>query len=161
MEIRNLKIADSSAFLALLIKLDNETKFMMLEPGERDMSLENMQRRLSNIDETILGVYDNEDLIGFISLLRRNANRAKHSAYIVIGILSSHTGKGIGKRLFMEGEKWAIRHNVTRLELTVMVHNINAIKLYEKVGFIKEGIKKNSLFIDEKYIDEYYMGKLL
>ena len=42
-----------------------------------------------------------------------------------------------------------------------MTHNLNAIKLYEKVGFIKEGVKKNSLLVDGNYVDEYYMGKIL
>jgi RimJ/RimL family protein N-acetyltransferase len=36
-----------------------------------------------------------------------------------------------------------------------------AIKLYEKVGFHKEGIKEKSMLVDGKYIDEYYMAKLI
>jgi RimJ/RimL family protein N-acetyltransferase len=164
MEVKSLSAADSSAFLDLLLKLDNETKFMMMEPGERDTSVENTQNRLSNINESmtaLLGAYDGESLIGFISLSRSEANRAKHSAYIVMGVLSLHTGKGIGKLLFNSAEEWAKWHNVSRLELTVMTHNENAIKLYERVGFIKEGIKKNSLLVDGEYVDEFYMSKIL
>jgi RimJ/RimL family protein N-acetyltransferase len=76
-------------------------------------------------------------------------------------MLSSYTGQGIGKALFAKGESWAVRHGVTRLELTVMTHNTNAVKLYEKVGFEKEGVKKNSLKVNGEYVDEYYMGKVL
>ena len=137
---------------------------MMMEPGERDSSVENIRNRLSSINDSmtaLLGAYDGESLIGFINLSRNGANRAKHSAYIVMGVLSSHTGKGIGKLLFISAEEWAKKHNVTRLELTAMTHNINAVKLYEKVGFTKEGVKKNSLLVDGEYVDEFYMGKIL
>jgi RimJ/RimL family protein N-acetyltransferase len=33
--------------------------------------------------------------------------------------------------------------------------------LYEKSGFVVEGIKKNAMFVDGEYVDEYYMAKLL
>ena len=36
MEIKKITVSESYAFLDLLLKLDNETKFMMLEPGERN-----------------------------------------------------------------------------------------------------------------------------
>jgi len=118
MEIRNIAVIDSNKFLNLLLALDRETKFMMMEPGERDSSIENMRKRLSAIDESrviFLGAYENDNLIGFINLSRGNANRAKHSAYVVIGILLAHTGKGIGKLLLNSAEEWAIKHNIIRL----------------------------------------------
>lgn len=42
-----------------------------------------------------------------------------------------------------------------------MKHNESAIRLYEKMGFKKEGLKENSLIVNGKYVDEYYMGKIL
>jgi Acetyltransferases, including N-acetylases of ribosomal proteins len=48
---------------------------------------------------------------------------------------------------------------LTRLELTVMVHNERAIALYKKMGFEIEGTKKRSMRIDGQYVDEYYMAK--
>jgi GNAT superfamily N-acetyltransferase len=65
-------------------------------------------------------VEDNEKLVGFLSAKREHINRIKHSAYIVIGITKSYTGKGIGRRLFNELDNWATDNGVTRLELTVM-----------------------------------------
>ena len=42
----------------------------------------------------------------------------------------------------------------------LMGQNEAAKHLYEKNGFVVEGIKKNSIFMDGNYIDEYYMGKV-
>ena len=33
--------------------------------------------------------------------------------------------------------------------------------LYEKNGFVVEGIKRDAMFVDGNYVDEYYMAKLL
>jgi len=164
MKIKKLTSADSFGFLNLLLTLDNETKFMMLEPNERNVSSEDMTLRLSKIDETnsvLFGAFDDGNLVGYVNVLRGDANRIRHSAYIAMGILLSHMGQGIGKLLLNKVDEWARKYGVTRLELTVMAHNENAIKLYEKMGFNKEGIKKNSILIDGNYIDEYYMGKIL
>lgn len=58
-------------------------------------------------------------------------------------------------------EKWALENTITRLELTVMTHNERAVRLYKKMGFKIEGLKEKSLIVDGKYVDEYYMGKIL
>lgn len=42
-----------------------------------------------------------------------------------------------------------------------MMHNKAAIGLYKKIGFKIEGLKEKSLIVDRKYVDEYYMGKIL
>lgn len=42
-----------------------------------------------------------------------------------------------------------------------MCHNEAALHLYEKNGFQREGIKKNSMVVNGQFVDEYYMAKLL
>lgn len=39
-------------------------------------------------------------------------------------------------------------------------HNI-ALHLYEKNGFVIEGVKKNSMIIQGEFVDEYYMGRIM
>lgn len=163
MIIRSIKIEDAENFLCMLKKIDSETKTMMYEPGERKTTVEDMKQK---IEETlssaalILVAEIDDQMIGFLSIDRGFAKRIRHSGYIVIGILKNYWGKGIGSKLFVQGEKWARANNLTRLELTVMTYNIKAIKLYEKMGFKKEGVKIRSLMIDGEYIDEYYMSKI-
>ncbi|WP_392396641.1 MULTISPECIES: GNAT family N-acetyltransferase [Paenibacillus] len=41
-----------------------------------------------------------------------------------------------------------------------MVPNERAAALYKKMGFEIEGVKRNSIRMDGKYVDEYYMGKI-
>ncbi|WP_277674608.1 GNAT family N-acetyltransferase, partial [Piscibacillus halophilus] len=58
-------------------------------------------------------------------------------------------------------EEWAIKVQLHRLELTVIVENKAAVNLYKKMGFEIEGVKKDSLKLGERYVDEYYMAKLI
>ena len=69
-------------------------------------------------------------------------------------------GKGIGTEFFKQLDIWAEKENITRLELTVICENKIAKHLYEKNGFEIEGIKRNSVFRDGKYLDEFYMAKM-
>lgn len=164
MIIRKVETKDSERFLNMLIQLDNETNNMMFEPGERKTTIEEMKDIISNTNNSsslTLVVEDKENIVGFLSAQRGFANRIKHRAHIVIGILRDYRGKKLGVELFQEMEKWALEINITRLELTVMTHNEGAIKLYKKMGFKIEGIKEKSLKVNEKYVDEYYMCKIL
>ena len=80
--------------------------------------------------------------------------------YNVCGILKDYRGKGIGTEFFKQLDIWAEKENITRLELTVICENKIAKHLYEKNGFEIEGIKRNSVFRDGKYLDEFYMAKI-
>jgi RimJ/RimL family protein N-acetyltransferase len=164
MIIRKIKKEDSEKFLNMLKQLDYETNNMMYEPGERKTSIEEMKINITNIytsNSLMLLAEEEENIIGFLSAERGFANRLKHSAYIVIGILKDYRGKKIGAKLFKELIEWALVNDITRLELTVMTHNEGAIKLYKEMGFKIEGLKEKSLMVDGKYIDEYYMAKIL
>ncbi|MCY6372685.1 GNAT family N-acetyltransferase [Clostridium ganghwense] len=110
---------------------------------------------------SLLLVYEADNIVGLLSADRGFDNRIKHSAYIVIGLLEDYTGRRIGAKLFYELEKWTLDSNITRLELTVMVYNEKAVKLYKKMGFKIEGVKEKSLIVDGQHIHEYYMAKSL
>lgn len=163
MDIRKIEIGDSEKFLKMLKQLDNETDFMMYEPGERKTDTEEMKSYLKHINDTdslILIAEENDRIIGFLSAERGAYSRIKHSAYIVVGILKDFRGRKIGKKLLSMLDAWAAKRNIKRLELTVMTHNDAAIHLYKKMGFRIEGLKEKSIMENGEYIDEYYMAKI-
>ena len=42
-----------------------------------------------------------------------------------------------------------------------MTHNTRALHLYEKMDYRVEGIRRESLFINGSYVDEFSMSKLI
>lgn len=163
MEIRKIQMKDTNNYLSMLLNLDNETKFMMFEPGERSTDInivKNIIEKSINGDNLVLVATDDEGIIGFLSAQRGIPKRIKHTAYIIVGIREAFRGKGIGSKLFSELDIWARENKVTRLELSVICSNNIAKHLYEKNGFQTEGVKKNTMIIDDKYVDEFSMAKL-
>jgi RimJ/RimL family protein N-acetyltransferase len=165
MNIRAIRESDSEQFLLLGKALDEETQFMMLEPGERTLTIEEQTQRIKSVlaqDNQMIFVVEREDqLVGFLGAFGGTYRRNRHSAYIVIGIRQFFAGRGIGKQLFEVLETWAVDHELHRLELTVMCHNERAVHLYQKMGYKIEGVKKDSLWINGRYVDEYYLAKIL
>jgi RimJ/RimL family protein N-acetyltransferase len=163
LNIREIRTDDAEAFWHMQFELDKETKYMMYEPYERTMNLklisDLIQAAVDNNNLMLVAESDNT-IVGFLSAQRGKPNRIKHTAYIVVGIRKVYQGRGIGKEFFKKLELWARQNNVTRLELTVMCPNNIAKHLYEKNGFVVEGIKKKAMLVDGEYIDEYYMAKL-
>lgn len=70
MILRQIKKEDAERFLELRNRLDEETKFMMLEPGERTVTVEEQQRQINEIlskdNQTIFVVEDENQLVGFL-----------------------------------------------------------------------------------------------
>jgi RimJ/RimL family protein N-acetyltransferase len=48
-----------------------------------------------------------------------------------------------------------------RLELTVQEHNQAGIRLYRKMGFQVEGTRRRAMRVDDRWVDELYMAKLV
>lgn len=161
MEIRELNNNDAASFYECLKEIDRETQFMMFEPDEREWNEKLISALLGNGENLLLGVFIDEKIIGFLSAKIGAYRRIRHSAYVVIGIQKNYYHQGIGTKLFKNLDIWAGKNSITRLELTVEVPNTAAIGLYKKSGFGIEGIKKNAMLVNGKYVDEYIMAKLL
>lgn len=163
MQIRKIQMQDAENYLDMLLNLDKETKYMLFEPDERPTDInitKSIIDRSINGDNLILVATHENSIVGFISVQRGVQIRIRHTAYIVVGIRESFRGKGIGSNLFDKLDSWARDNNIKRLELSVICSNVVAKHLYEKHGFMVEGIKKNSMIIDGKYVDEFCMAKL-
>lgn len=163
MNIRKAKLSDADNLLIMLLALDTETKYMLLDAGERDNDvkrIEGMIEQSINGSNLLLIAEEENDIVGFLSVQKGLFKKIKHTGYIVVGIRKVYQGRGIGTKLFNELDYWAKENSISRLELTVMCPNLIAKHLYEKNGFVIEGIKRNSIFANGIYVDEYYMAKL-
>ncbi|WP_331766448.1 GNAT family N-acetyltransferase [Embleya sp. NBC_00896] len=151
-KIRPADPTDAAGLLALQATLDRESRYMLLEPGERGTELPDPSYRLICFDGEPVGYVD-------VSVLPYA--RARGTGYVVMGVRSSHAGRGLGRALLEAAIARAHDRGLRRLELTVMTHNRAALGLYLRCGFRIEGLRRAALHIDGTDIDEYYMGRLL
>lgn len=168
MVIRRVGPDDVERFFHMLCRLDEETEYMLYEPGERRARTPNLDRLRANVEAASTGgdcllaaVDDGGDLQGFIWAERGRLNRVKHTAYIVVGIRAACRGQGVGTAFFRRVEDWARASGVVRLELTVECANTAALRLYERRGFRVEGTREKAMKVGGEFVDEYYMAKIL
>ena len=57
-------------------------------------------------------------------------------------------------------ETWVQRQGLHRVEFTVVESNAAARALYNKFGYVEEGVKRDSLRINGTFVNEIYMAKL-
>ena len=70
-----------------------------------------------------------------------------------MGLLAPYRGRGIGRALMRLALEEARAAGMWRVELEVFADNQPAIALYEKMGFLREGLKKQAVVLDGRTED--------
>lgn len=161
---RKILVSDFQNFNTLYKKIESESDFMLYEKDERKTTDEQQKAFLEtlakNPSTTIIVAEHNNILVGFIGIICESQKKRKHSRYVAMGILEKFQGQKIGSKLMSECIAFCVNQKVKRIELTVICENTKAVSLYKKFGFEVEGIKKCSLSIHGRYVDEYYMSRV-
>jgi RimJ/RimL family protein N-acetyltransferase len=165
MKVRRVDVSDAEGVVALNELLSRETSFMLRQPPEVESSIEKqrsvLERILRSNDEHMLVAEQDGELVGFAAAFRRPFERVRHSFALVIGVSKAFWGRGIGTALLDAIEEWVTSAGGSRLELTVIAENERALALYTRQGFEVEGVRRRSIYLDGRLVDELYMAKLL
>ena len=85
-----------------------------------------------------------------------------HVADLGLMVAAARRRQGVGTALMNAAEDWARGARVTKLELHVFPHNDPAIRLYEKLGYEREGVRRRHYArADGSYSDVILMAKRL
>ncbi|HEX5440622.1 MAG TPA: GNAT family N-acetyltransferase, partial [Ktedonobacterales bacterium] len=86
--------------------------------------------------------------------------RLRHSGHVFLFVSRDFQGRGIGSRLLETlldvADNWLL---LRRVELTVFAGNVRAKALYERHGFVVEGLRKMSVIAEGALHDEYLMAR--
>jgi L-phenylalanine/L-methionine N-acetyltransferase len=111
----------------------------------------------------IIYIYEeNNETVGMFKLIQLE-HRSSHVGYL--GGLAIHpdlAGKGYGKKMMEAIIERGRQMNLLRIELSADVINQKAVSLYEKAGFVKEGVLKKYTWLknENKFLDEVLMAYL-
>lgn len=105
------------------------------------------------------GVFDNDELVGVVTLVRETKNKIDHRTNIYsMYVTPYYRGKGTGKQLMLT----AINHaksldGVEQIYITVAAKYDTAKSLYYALGFVPIGTHKRAVKLGDRFYDEEHM----
>ncbi|WP_282033712.1 GNAT family N-acetyltransferase [Metabacillus indicus] len=118
------------------------------------------ENKLNEKTNKIFGIEEHttKHFIGVVGLNNTDFINRNTELYIYIGD-ENHWGKGLGTDAVKTLINFVFEElNLHRISLVVFAYNTRAIKAYEKVGFVSEGVMRESLFKNGNYHDKILMA---
>jgi putative acetyltransferase len=100
------------------------------------------------------------EVIGWADIVPAWTHGVSHRGSVGMGVLPQFRSQGIGRRLLEACIAKSWENGLTRIELEVRADNTNAVRLYEVLGFTREGIKRQGIRIEGQYHDTVAMALL-
>jgi ribosomal protein S18 acetylase RimI-like enzyme len=97
-------------------------------------------------------------VVGWCDISPMEREGFTHRGTLGMGVHEDFRKRGIGTRLIDEAIGKAKEKGLERIELEVFASNTPAITLYEKKGFVVEGVKKKARKLDGVYDDMIQMA---
>lgn len=93
--------------------------------------------------------------IGVVSLAAIELRQIQHRRTILgVNIARSYQGQGYGTEAIEWALNWGFQYaGLHRIEINAFAYNKGALQLYERLGFVQEGRKRDFVFHDGKFWD--------
>lgn len=83
----------------------------------------------------------------------------RHTVSVGISIDRGWRDQGLGTQLMQHLVDWAREApGIKRIELDVYHNNLRAIRVYEKLGFQREGVRRSAVFKEGHFLDVVFMA---
>lgn len=112
-----------------------ERRWIATEPGF------DREAKAARFRETITGAgrhfvaCENDTVVGTLSIFRGASGKFG----LGMMVRADRRGQGIGSVLVREAIEWARSEGIPSIGLEVFPHNVAAIRLYERMGFVRTG----------------------
>lgn len=157
-QIRKAQIEDAQAILSYLDQIGKESDNLTFGEEGLGYTLEDeikvIEGYAENLNSSMFIALGDNEVVSIANLSASKRERTKHISILGISVLKSHWGQGIGKRMMNTLIEFAKQAPDTRfIHLEVRSDNHKAIHLYESVGFKKNSVIPNMMFIKGKFYD--------
>ncbi|MCA1838787.1 MAG: GNAT family N-acetyltransferase [Actinobacteria bacterium] len=145
---------DAGGWIALLRTVSEEGRFLALENvgGKSRALVRHLRYESWTQDSASIVAIEQEKVVGQTTMFRQKGAWS-HIAELGMSVAASHRRIGVGSGLIDGAVDWAHDFDVEKIVLNVFPHNQAAIALYEKKGFIREGLRKRHAKLSYGYED--------
>lgn len=164
--IRKAKKSDARALIEYLNIIGGESDYLTFGPGQFGRSVEQEEEFIVNAlnKENALFIIAevNGKVVGNLNFSGGIRQRTAHVGEFGVSILKEYWGNGIGEELVKYLINWSKSSGMIRkINLRVRTDNTRGISLYNKLGFLEEGIIKRDFLINGEFYDSLLMGLLI
>lgn len=161
-EIRFLSPAAAAPLIALRKEAleTNPLAFGASLQDDKALSPEFLHTSLADPQTSaIVGLFDGEDLVGMVGVVRATQVKRRHRAGIWGMYVSPRArGRGAGRRLLEAAIEVARGWTgVEQVHLSVTETSVEAWRLYESAGFREWGREPRSVLWEGRYVEEIHM----
>ena len=147
---------DAKAMIDYLNQVGGESDNLLFGKNEFPLTVEQeieFIKRVNNNENTLMLVgLINDAIVSIAQIDCHKRKRISHNSEIAISVKKEYWHRGIGSAVMEELIHFANNHSIIKnIGLGVKASNENAIKLYEKLGFVKVGYHKDYFKINGVY----------
>jgi L-phenylalanine/L-methionine N-acetyltransferase len=160
-EIRQARPEDAAALVELGAAVGREPEAWLLNTeGWRSVAEERRYLRAlkRHPDASVYVAEDDGAIVGRLSVARDPHGASRHVADLGLMVAASHRRRGVGRALLEQAVEWAREAGIRKLELHVFPWNEPAIRLYERFGFEREGLRRGHYRRGNEYVDAILMA---
>ena len=142
--VRRSRPTDARALARLFAAVRSEGRWLVTPPGVRSDSREAFYiGELIRRDDSFLGVAEAAgEVVGNVMLLRETGAMEDHVATLSICVAPEWRDVGLGSALVGAALEWARAAGLEKVALSVFPDNARAIAVYERAGFVREGLRR-------------------
>jgi ribosomal protein S18 acetylase RimI-like enzyme len=155
-EVRPARPDDDRA----LSTIDRETWSTLTSPAPPPAELDwSFFREKIDLQDVLVAVVDGE-VAGYVRIAHpfplESSGHVLHVTGIAVG--PAFQRRGVGQALVEAAIDESRSRGARRLTLRVLAHNEAAVRLYERCGFVVEGVLRGEFFLDGNYVDDMLMA---
>lgn len=166
--VREAQEADARAMLDYLVELTLEPELPIVLSHERALGFtveseqELIRQHHTQPNAQWLLALDGARVAGMLDMMGGSRPESAHNVGLGISVAKDWRDRGVGRALMTCAIEWARRtESVSRIELEVFSSNARAIHLYERMGFVAEGLRRRAFIQGGAEIDSLMMALLL
>jgi L-phenylalanine/L-methionine N-acetyltransferase len=159
--VRPAQPGDAPALVALAEAVGAEPEGWLIADS-RWRSVRDERRYLRAVrghpDAAVFVAEGGDGVVARLSVARDPHPASRHVADLGLMVARHARRQGIGWALLEQAVDWARASGVRKLELHVFPHNEAAIRLYERFGFVREGVRRAHYRRGLDYVDAILMA---
>ena len=161
--VRPARAGDAKGCLAVVWEATNERPRTLMTSPEEFWSVRQWRKNRRDWDDDGVWLVAEVDgrIVASLGCERGRRPRLRHLCEFGITVGREFRGIGVGRAVMEALEVWAREVGVEKITLSVFDTNARGRALYERMGYVTEGLERRAVRFPDEYIDAIRMAKFL